>query len=392
MYKSYFSPKNILVFFSLIMIGVIFIQSCFTKKSDVAEYHSFITTSEFKSAARPKQIERCASCHQEIAQNEALGPHAAAYKSLTSHREFVNSEAYDCWFYTKRVNNTFEGCVGCHAPENLYETFLYDSLGNTTQFVEKILNIPHPSPTKRGVENRITGIDCLSCHYNGENILSLAHIPSADDADVKKQTLAKITENNLVCYPCHFDVAKSLTPQLAINRTGAAVCVNCHQEKNESGKPTHYFYWQHDSPEKTNPKIDWIMNDFSLTIKPTGKEATLTWKNTSIPHRISPGPELIIHCEVLNADSTILGAQKIWVNQKATFDKEMYEHHDNNNLPGTMGIDVPLDGNPIPYTFPIKSGKTATFYRLSVFHKSQYWFPDSLSTLAGQKVIRIGEY
>ncbi len=378
------SKKNhiisFLIFFSLISIISPFFQC---SQLTNTEYHNFVATNEFKNLIREEKISKCATCHQKEYENELKGPHTSAYQKLLEHKSFVNSNKYQCVYYTNEVNKSFDNCTGCHAPQNLYETFLFDSINKQDEFITKLIQIGHPRPNARTQEvERFTGIDCLSCHFDGKNIISLNHKKLKSDSIPEFQTLQTITKNNLVCYPCHFDVFKTINPEIAIRRTGSVLCTNCHQERNNIGEGTHYYYWQHDEPEKINSKLFLVMDDFHFSVLSSKIKGEIIWDNTTIPHKISPGPEMIMKCEVLDEDSNLLGSKIIRINKKKDFDKEMYEPLGKNLLLGEVGDDAPLNGIPIKYDVDLSDGIRAKIFKISLIHKSQYWFPDSLGVLS----------
>lgn len=340
--------------------------------------HSFVTSEDFQKLPRNQQIQKCSNCHKQQFDNEMRGPHAYAFQSISEHKDFVNSTKYDCDFYTKHVNRSYDYCLGCHTPQNLYQTSLNEKQFGATSMVDSLLRIDHPHPPTREIgAGQRTGIDCMSCHFDGEKLITLKHIPTKDDSVVEKQTLQQITKNNLTCYLCHFDAVRNFNPEIAIQKTGTALCVNCHIESNKQGNRTHYFYWQHDTAEKHNPKPTLLLSDFHFTVSPDKKEGIITWQNTVMPHKISPGPEMVLFWDILSKDSIVLGSKTIRINKKKEFDKEMYNSLGRNQL-GVMGEDVPLDGKPIMYHFPLVQANKAAIIRVRFMHKSQYWFPDSL--------------
>lgn len=360
------------------------------RQKPLQAYHSFLHTQEFKNLARTEQLQKCATCHKQEFDNEMAGPHAAAFKNLTAHRNFVNSNKYDCAFYTVHVNESFEHCKGCHTPQNLFETLLADSLNNPLLLAQALLKIDHPRPLTRTDEaTHPTGIDCMSCHFNGTEMVSLKHVPVADDSVPEKQTPERLTVSNMNCYLCHADVVRNFSPAMAIAQTGTARCVNCHVEQNAQGKGTHYFYWQHDSTNKHNPKPEKLLNDFSFALNADKQAGVITWRNTVMPHRISPGPEMVLWCSVLSKDSAVLGTTAIRINKKKQFDEEMYSAMHNNYHRGVLGTDVPLNGEVLTYPVALKHGERAAFLRIDFMHKSQYWFADSMGRVSVSKVFAI---
>jgi hypothetical protein len=264
---------------------------------------------------------------------------------------------------------------------------LYDSLNNEELFIDQILEDAHPRPlTRSDNESRKTGIDCMSCHFDGKQMISLKHTFTDSDSISSKQSLQLITKNNLNCYLCHADVVRNFNPEIAIKKTGSALCINCHQEYDEKGNGTHYYYWQHDADDKHNPKPSKLLDDFAFTVSEDKKAGIITWKNTMIPHKISPGPEMVLYCDVLDIDSNVLGKKTIRINKKKEFDEEMYKPMENNYHRGILGDDVPINGEAIRYDFPLKNSDNAAFFKISFMHKSQYWFPDSLGKITLVKI------
>jgi hypothetical protein len=364
------------------------LMQCSQKPSQ--PYHNFLQTEAFKRLPRIAQVQKCATCHKQEFDNEMAGPHAAAFRNLTAHRSYVNSTKYDCAFYTVHVNESFEHCKGCHSPQNLYETLLFDSFNNQLLLAQSLLKIEHPRPLTRMEDtSQNMSIDCMNCHYNGNEMVSLKHIPAADDSVAEKQTLETLTANNLNCYLCHADVVRNFSPAIAIAQTGSALCVNCHTEKNAQGIGTHYFYWQHDSLTKHNPKPEKLLNDFSFTINTNKQAGIITWHNTTLPHRISPGPEMVLLCKVLSKDSAVLGTTTIRINKKKQFDEEMYKAMHNNYHRGVLGNDVPLNSTALTYPLKLQHGERAAFFRIDFMHKSQYWFPDSTGKSTSTRICKV---
>jgi hypothetical protein len=376
-----------LIFSAFVLLAcIIILPYCHTQEKKTLGCHSFLNTEEFKKLSRADQVLKCASCHKAEFDNEMKGPHANAYKMLLLHKAFVNSDRYECSFWTRHVNIDFKDCMTCHTPANLFQTVLYDKENNTDALVKRLL-VKAPAPKKRDdTTSRVTSIDCISCHYDGNDMKSLKHINSPFDANADSQTVAVIAKNNLVCYPCHNDEINTINARLAINYTGTTQCTSCHQEYDKTGKGTHYFYWRHDPKEKTNKTLIHLMDDFHLNIlndKPTGE---ITWVNTTIPHNMSPIIELLLKCEVLDKDSHLLGAKTIRINRKSEFDTLMYAQLDSNYLYGIQGDAASLTGTAAKYTLPIKKTRQPDMFKISLFQKAQYWFPDSLAVLTAVKI------
>lgn len=382
----FYRRKIIAIVFLMLLVAVIVLppNQCNQK---AAAYHNFLGTDEFEKLSRTDQVAKCGICHSKQYENELKGPHSHAYQMLKEHKDFVNSDKYDCDFYTRQVNGDFEGCTGCHTPQNLFETILNDSIKKPGELAEELIKESHLRPeTRKGEMLRATSIDCFSCHYDGKQMVSLKHVASKEDSIPASQTISVIARNNVTCFPCHADVVKTINAEFAIKRTGSVLCVNCHQEYNAAGKGAHYYFWNKDPQEKVNTKIFSLLNDFHFKISSDKKKGEITWLNTTIPHPMSPGPEMVFKCEVLDKDSNLLGTKTIRTNKKKQFDAEMYTHLNNNYYRGEYGDEFTFDGRPLSYFVDVKNPSKAELFRISLIHKAQYWFPDSLGVITAVKI------
>ena len=384
--------KFIAAVFTIALAAILVLPLYRCNQKAVAAYHNFLSTEEFKKLSRTDQVAKCGTCHKQQYENELKGPHSHAYQMLKEHRDFVNSDKFNCGFYTKQVNGDFEGCTGCHTPQNLFETLLHDSIKTPAELAAELIKESHLRPeTREGEALRATSTDCFSCHYDGKQMISLKHKASKEDSLPEHQTAEVIAKNNISCFPCHADVVKTINPAFAIKRTGSVLCVNCHQEYDASGKGTHYYFWNKDPKEKVNKKFVSLLNDFHFKIADDKKKGEISWINTTIPHPMSPGPEMVFKCEVLDKDSNLLGTKVIRTNKKKQFDAEMYTHLGSNNYYGEYGDDVTFDGSPLTYSVDVKSSSKAEFFKISLIHKAQYWFPDSLGVLTAVKVYPVSK-
>lgn len=348
-------------------------------------YHSFLSSGTYQSKSRQEQVQQCQSCHAAVFENESKGAHAQAFTYLKQHVAYVNGPVYDCAFYTDHVNEAYWMCKSCHAPKNLYETFLFDSLQNPKATLAKLMSIRNPRPAARADAELSTGIDCMSCHVKGNEIVSHKTVFTAQDSFVQHQTPEVVTSNNLLCFSCHAEVVRSINPTIAIQRTGVVRCVKCHQEYDAQGKGTHYYFWQHEAPGKSNPKVDKILHDFTYAYSAASKAVHIVWTNTTIPHQISSGPEMVWIYRVLSQQGSVLTTDTFRVNKKKEFDIVMYRNMNNNYHRGVQGIDVPLDGSPHHISIPLPKGQQPAAVQVVFMHKSQYWFPDSLASVLATK-------
>jgi len=383
--------KFLFAIFIVALLGVIVLP--FFNCNQTSAYHEFLGAEIFKKLSRTDQVKKCASCHKQEYESELIGPHSHAYEMLKEHKAFVNSDLYQCYFYTKTVNEQVEGsCSGCHTPQNLFEYLLHDSIKTPGEMAAQIMQSSHVRPdTRTGEASRITAIDCFNCHFDGNKMVSLKHVASKEDTIPSLQTIAVIAKNNISCFPCHGDLVRGINPAFAIKRTGSVLCKNCHQEYDEAGKGTHYYYWNKGPEKKVDPKLFSMMDDFHFNFSPNKKAAEITWINTTIPHPMSPGPETIIKCEVLDKDSNLLGTKIIRTNRKKQFDADVLTQPEIDYCFGVQGDAVTFDGSPLTYSIVLKNPSKAELFRVSLIHKAQFWFQDSLGVLTAVKVYPVNK-
>ena len=352
-------------------------------------YHSFLNKSDYKLLSRPKQLAYCANCHKTEFENELKGPHANAYNKLMEHIEFINSNKYDCKFYTDRTNKRIEDCMECHASVNLWETRLQGGLTMKDSMADYLLNNSFLPDSRTGNDIRKTGVDCFTCHYDNGQIVSLKNAAAKLPVDIKLYTTQKIVADNLVCFPCHDNECKTFNPTIAIAQKGTINCISCHQEYDAHNKPTHYFYWSHNAASKTDPKLRLLLNDFDIRLSAKRNYAEILWRNTSVPHKLAPFPETILNCQILSVDSLVLGATVIRLNNRKDFNELMFESCGRNYLPGIDGEEVLLNDSVKKYSVPLTSGNKAAMLKITMLHKGQYWFPDSVARELAVRLVPI---
>lgn len=340
---------------------------------------------EFAKLSRLEKIQQCANCHNSVHDNELVGPHFNAYKMLKEHSDYVNSSYYDEAFYTEHVNRNFEeGCLKCHAPDNMFET-IFRNHNNEDSLKNWLLSQKHVPLTPRK-DNLNTGVDCLTCHFDGTGVISSNKRFNKSTEISCNPKYSKFFSNiSVTCYPCHIDEYNSMNTTFEkLNITGVN-CNNCHQ-KTVDGKNTHYQYWTLGPEQKENRLIKMLASDFSLNLNTKGDTSSIIWNNTTKPHAIGLCPELVFVAEVLNKDSAVIASEKYRVNRKIEFDTSMYEYFGKNTLGGETGFQVIDFKSDTSLPFIIRNNKkSATFFRFSIIKKQQYWFPDSLGVKAIQE-------
>lgn len=368
--------------FVLILFAILLVVSC--------EYHAAsntesdktgeLYTKEFMQLGRDEQLKQCAQCHQQIFDNEQAGPHAAAYAKLTDHKDFVNTSQYRCDFYTKHVNEKYNSdCMRCHATANLFETlFKNHTQGDSLQAALLQFKYP-PLSERKTTAQKQTGIDCLTCHFDGKGVISgneKFKTPSTASCNPKYSSFFKNT--NITCYPCHTDEYKSLAANFSQLNKAAPSCNSCHQETDAAGKGTHYHYWAMDKLGKGNRATQMLASDFSLLPSAPKGFYGVVWKNYSLPHLPGLCPEMIVDIEFLDKSNQAIAAYQMRINRKAEYDTSMYEYFGKKMLGGELGILPPPYGTADTFYTPAKGSKTPASVRVSVRKKQQYWLPDSL--------------
>jgi hypothetical protein len=377
--------KGVIIVFGVAMLVVLCLPMLNCNHKKVAAYHAFISTKEYAVLPREAKIAKCADCHKKEYDNEKSGPHANAFLMLMAHKQFVNSDSYGSVLYKHRIKMHIQDCMACHSPQDLYQTILNDSIGGIDDIVNELVR---PTLPKRRTDSitRYTGVDCLTCHYTGEDIILPPSIEIDKSTTTASMTLKDIVKINTTCYSCHLDVTERFDAGIAIKKTGTFNCIKCHQEYDSKNKGTHYYYWRHDSEGKINNNLISVLNDFRFKIE-NGK-GKVTWNNTAMPHTLPIATEMIFHIDVMAADSSLLGSGALRVNRKTDFDKSMYEELGKNYLEGIAGQDVSLNNFIANVDFNVRDVSRAHLYRITLKNKAQYWFPDSLAkTVAVQQYL-----
>jgi hypothetical protein len=353
--------------------------------------HDFTASDEFKKLSRSEQVEKCGSCHKEIYENEMAGPHANAYKNLQAHIAFIESDAYDYATYKKIVSTAKEACIGCHASKNMYESIF--TMGDndyemTTTFFGK-----KRKPRMRDEASRMTGIDCITCHFDGEAVITGTNFESSDTGNCPgycNPVASPFFSSIANCAPCHmgqFKGTRDFNEQNKVNLT----CASCHEEKNPSGKYTHYTYWAHNPPNKLLPDYLNLFTGIRGEYLADKNVVKIIWKNNLTPHEASHCTELAAIITILD-DSLAVAKDTIRLNRKTVHVENMSKSIDVKEFPGTAGLEFKGLGDSIVkfISLPLLSGKQP-MYKLSLLgiKKEQYWLSDSIHTKYYQKIITL---
>ena len=332
---------------------------------------------DFNKLSREEQIRKCGECHKKEYQDELAGPHYTAIEALDSFKTIINSPHYEYKFYAKFLHNLGDVCSNCHASNNLFEGVLktYESPDSLTKqlLASDFINLPG-----RDVKNRITGVDCMTCHFDGKGVLS-AHIKyKTGPTPICNPIYSSYFSNiNMTCYPCHYDEVKSLNTSIKQYGCKEMSCNSCHVKNDENGNATHFYYWTRAKYNTDNKVYIQLCNDFSFIPSTDGNKSFIKWTNRSYPHTLSLCPDLIFIFEIMSRDSTVIAESTFRVNRKKEYDKMMYDQFGKNTLGGEVGADIPDYGGEHLYPINIKDKKAARLLRIKIIKKAQYWFPDS---------------
>jgi hypothetical protein len=175
-----------------------------------------------KEKARPPAkpaLPECASCHSEIAREAAEGWHSKAY---------TDPEVLDL-----TDNFRDESCISCHAPMPIFATGIGERVHSRN-------------------ERRETGVDCISCHLDGEGrVVGTRGLAHADCQPVVDERL-KTASFCAGCHNQHWTVDEFMESRWSETHT----CNSCHMPRVDrpiadggpvrQGVATHVFPGSHD--------------------------------------------------------------------------------------------------------------------------------------------------
>lgn len=395
--------KTYFVYFALLLLMAVVTQ-CNNRGKRPAEgaaaHHPLIDS--FNSLTREQQVKTCGSCHVQQYENEMKGPHANAYKNLQAHFAMVQSGYYQCPEYEAYVKDISKEtlsqtnnallCVTCHALPNMYETMLREPNRNADSLNAYVADLHIPTMARSGtVASLNTGDDCLTCHYNGTNVVTNAGFKSLNGSTCPpycSPSGSALFSSNNNCITCHIEEAKALV-KLPGTATTETNCLKCHQQYDEKGKGTHYMYWQYDGPDKPKPAHLVVYDDISARYDAAHKRVLVEWKNTRLPHPLTLCTETVAFFEVTDKSGKALGKSELRLNRRQKHYQVLQKYWGDKPVSGVNGFDIPLDGASLFDTISNIKASSPLLVKIKGIKKEQYWLPDSTGLVHYNKVIEL---
>lgn len=376
------------------MGGIILLLSqCHPDKKEYIVYKSKPQhlIDSFNRLSRSEQVKVCGSCHQQALLNEQLGPHANSFLKLREHLEFIKSDAYNDSCYVNSVKKRAPYCDGCHTSVNVYETLLLKLNKNQDSLPSLLKLLRLPLEARIGAEEGLkTGDDCLSCHYDGKNVVTNFNFKRNFNADCPSYCNpvgSKLFSSNTNCITCHTEETTRMSPTIAGKKVETN-CLKCHQEYDNTGKGTHYIYWRNDSSNKPKPSRLIIFEDITAQYNTSNNQVIVSWNNSRLPHPLTLCTEHAAHFEVKDSFGNILGSGDIVLNRKKEYDSTLKPFYSKNKLPGKEGYQLPIDGTAIKDTIPLlQKPHSPLIVTITGTQKAQYWFPNSFKKTIYQRAI-----
>ncbi len=378
----------------LVSAGVVFtvllLQYC---KPDKAEHvinkraHEPIEMAEFKNLSRKEQVQKCGSCHAREYENEMKGPHSAAFNQYMNHLMYVWSDEYTEIPYRHFLEANSYKCAGCHAGQNVYEKIWSASLRSGTTVPDSLKQILGAGPQCRSTDARHleSGIDCLTCHYDGEKVVTNFSFQSTNRASSPpycSPSGSKLFSTNNNCITCHYEEVEKVEEQTFMTDERGKSCLKCHQQYNTDGSPSHYIYWRNDPADKPKPKHLFLFEGIEATYNAATRKIEVKWYNRYMPHLLTLATETRAHLKVLDQNGKIVAEDDLRLNRSAEHSKELQRYFGTQKIPYTPGTQLPLDGTALEHAISGINSSGKLTLLITGYQKAQYWLPDSL----GKKV------
>jgi hypothetical protein len=347
--------------------------------------------------ARWAAIKRCGSCHPREYKNWAAGPHAAAHETVIRGTKMMAEESFTAkneeWnIFPKRA------CCTCHCSrKNVFDDQISPDWKPGQPFTYK------PLCLDEGEEVQTSGIDCLTCHAQGDKILAMPQTPERDALPpihtvkgegprcdiVRSDAFAHIN----ACVGCHWDVDAY---QAKFDEGGGKEfpylhCDECHMQRDEGGRYTHLYYFKGER-QKNVLKPAFERLQASIIAHEQGRALRLLWVNDFLPHHMLHATPMIYQLVVDVSDP----AGGVGFSTELRF----YSKHFRNNLTPKKIRGMNPTGELINfrmgdrleriYPLPMSLGARGTI-TLTVRDKDGHDFPDSTLSLVSTRTIPFGK-
>ena len=367
---------------SIFMLAVLLIFSrCKSRNADKRE-HYFAGLDDFKKLSREEQVKKCGSCHEAIYKNEMLGPHAHAYTNLQGHIQFVRSKEYDCQEYKDLLSNGSEKCYTCHTSKDLYQSVFGMKRGD--------FGIINPKGMrKRDIAMAATGIDCITCHFDGSRVIAGENFkPKAEAFNCPvycRPVASKFFSSNANCQPCHAEQVDDVELLNKTKHTNLS-CASCHEERDLQGKFTHYTYWAHNPKEKAGPEYLNLFNGITADYILDKNEFKIVWRNKYMPHKASVCTELVAFVEIKDEDK-VIRLDTMRLNRRVRHIHDIEGKFIIKDFPGSTGHEFDTLNDSLVKVIAAPPFATHSKYSIIVtgIKKEQYWLNDSINTLYYKK-------
>lgn len=343
------------------------------------------TSKQFNALNREQQIMTCAGCHPSQYENEQLGPHAHSYHALEELDAYQAHPDYHLDFYAAFVGKSRDvQCMGCHSPENLFSAFYSHHLTAPDSLIASWHKEKPKLPIPR-TSGQHTGVDCLTCHYDGHQVITSGGFTPSSGISPEQSCSPKPSaffSSDYSCYSCHSVSFEGREAPSALATTRPEdrehSCIGCHQQYDANGKGTHYYYWKHNPADRPNPPhLAQFFAPCAAIRKADSVE--VKWMNSLMPHPMSRAPEWFLDIALTDSTGTELDRQRVYINRKEEHDRTVRRNFGASVLPGAFGFD-PVLGDTLTVTFLRQKGWLARGLWISTgaYSKSQYWHHDSI--------------
>lgn len=346
-------------------------------------------------------VKQCGTCHEREYRNWSDGPHAHAYRGMRNlYDQALDSvHGYFPKTYSKWISKNMHVCFQCHATENLYETNFkgieYEteaSAINQTKYPD-LMQMGRPRMDPRTFT---TGVDCYTCHYNGERIITTEKFkpdPSKEQMPGYCNPLpTPFFSVNTNCVTCHQFAHHTMEANEKKGMTFAETnCLKCHMEYDDEGRATHFMQWRfadHKRHPEPSPKGG-LFDALKFTVE-RGDQAQLVvdWANTISPHGLTECGEVVLDIDVYDQRGRQILDEEIRLNRKSAHDTILREQLLGEEPPGVVGYHFDPSDPPILEIFPLQGKDIRSGHiQLTAIDKGQYWGDDRIGIQVYKKRI-----